>query len=1071
MNFKSNKRKSTSFQTWKFFSLVLMLSLWGVAPFLQASTNTLPPENQRIIKGIVVDETNEPMVGVSIMEKGTTNGTITDINGAYQIKVNADAKLVFSYIGYVAKELASAAAVKVQLLPDSKQIDEVVVVGYANQSKKSVVGSIAQVSGETLKSKGGVANLSNALSGSIPGVTVMTVAGNPGGSSDFGGDPQILIRGKATWNNASPLILVDGMERNMNDVEINEIETFSVLKDASATAVFGVKGANGVILITTKRGAVGKPKVNIEISSATKYLSKVEKVLGSYDALLARNYALVHELALPVSPGWGIYYTPARALEMYKNQIDPEKYPSVDWQEEMLRDNAKSTKYGVNISGGTEFVKYFTSLAYTYDGDMLATENENTRGYSPEFRYDRYNFRTNLDFNLTKTTIFKVSLSGYFGKQQESGGSIHNMWYGVYKHSPTSVPRYSDGMYGSDEATSERFGYNSFRDLNTNGTKTNTRTSIISDFELNQKLDFITKGLSFRGRFSFDNYFATTGRNIEDKYVYTTKRYNTPTEEWQYNAPTLEGHGFDWFPTPLGYTSENPKGSATKRNLYYEASINYTRKFGKHNIGAMALFSREKFATGSSFPNMREDWVGRVTYDYDGRYLVEVNGAYNGSEKFGPEYKFDFFPSLALGWRLSEEEFIKEKAPFISNLKLKYSLGQVGNDRLSGVGQWPFVTSWVSGYPTGLGGDASQNFGYPTGIVSPYPVYREGVPGNPELHWEASTKQNIGAEFGLFKGLITGTFDYFTENRRDILVGSTERTIPEYVGGTAPAANLGQVKSHGMEIDLKIQKTFGKVNLWASYNWTEAINRIIKKEDPQLAPAYQKQAGYSIGQTGKDALKNDIAMQVVDHIITSWDDMYKGVMYESSTTNGNMLPGDYRMYDYNSDGFINGLDNIPLDYTKYPQNTYGFAFGADYKGIALMVQFYGNYNVSVNEGQLAEFDFNAPVIYKSLLDRSFTPEYQNSNADYRALQINRKAPNGNAMMYDASFLRLKTAELSYTLPKSWVKKVSMENVRIYANGNNLIFWSKLPIDVEGDDAEIKRYPNTKQINLGLNVTF
>jgi TonB-linked SusC/RagA family outer membrane protein len=733
---------------------------------------------------------------------------------------------------------------------------------------------------------------------------------------------------------------------------------------------------------------------------------------------------------------------------MYRNQTDPEKYPSVDWQDQMLRDNAKSTKYGVNISGGTDFVKYFTSLAYTYDGDMLATENTNNRGYSPEFRYDRYNFRTNLDFTLTKTTNFKVSLSGYFGKQQESGGSIHGMWYGVYKHSPTAVPRYSDGSYGSDELSSERFGINSFREVNTNGSKTNTRTSIISDFELNQKLDFITKGLSFRGRFSFDNYFATTGRNITDNYTYITKRYDIPTEAWQYNVPTLAGHGFDQFPSPLGYTSETPNGGSTKRNLYYETSINYSRKFGKHNVGAMALFSRERFATGSSFPSMREDWVGRVTYDYDGRYLLEVNGAYNGSEKFGPEYKFDFFPSLALGWRVSEENFIKENVPQISNLKIKYSLGQVGNDRLSGVGQWPFVTTWVSGYPTGLGGDASQNFGYPTGVVSPYPVYREGTPGNPDLHWEASTKQNIGVEFGFFKDLITGTFDYFKEHRTDMLVGSGQRNIPEYVGGVAPAANIGEVKSHGMEVDVKIQKKFGKVNLWASYNWTQAINTIIKKEDSQLAPSYQKQAGFSIGQSRS---------QVIDHIVTSWDDMYKGVMYESSSTNAYMLPGDYRMLDYNSDGIINGLDNIALEYTQYPQNTYGFALGGDYKGISLMVQFYGNYNVNTNQGQLAEFDFNAPIIYQSLLDRSFVPEYQNSDVSYRALQIKRNAPSGNGMLYDASFLRLKTAE--------------MQNVRIYANGNNLLFWSKLPYDVEGDDAEIKRYPNTKQINLGLNVTF
>lgn len=448
--------------------------------------------------------------------KGTTNGTITDVDGNFVITVSKpEAVLQFSYIGYNTVEIKSTdAKMKVVLEESSQMIDEVVVVGYGAQKKESVVGSIAQVKGENLKSRGAVSNITDALSGTMPGVTVMTSNGNPGGGGEFGEDSQILIRGMNTWNNAQPLVLVDGMEREMNDVDVNEIENFSVLKDASATAVFGVKGANGVILITTKRGQQGKAKVSVEANFAIKSLSKVEKPIGSYEGLLARNYAVVNELPVYGDQYWQ-FYTSNRMLEKYRTGVDPEKYPNVDWQDVMLRDAAYASKYNLNISGGTDFVKYFTSAGYVYEGDIFDTTQG--RGYKPEFRYDRFNFRTNLDFTLTKTTTFKVNLSGYYGKQQTPGGGIHNMWYGVYKYDPAgAVPIYSDGTYGADYAPSDRLGFNSLFFMNTFGSKVLNRTSITSDFELKQDLDFITKGLSVRGRFSYDNYFTSRGTEVKD---------------------------------------------------------------------------------------------------------------------------------------------------------------------------------------------------------------------------------------------------------------------------------------------------------------------------------------------------------------------------------------------------------------------------------------------------------------------------------------------------------------------------------------------------------------------------
>jgi TonB-linked SusC/RagA family outer membrane protein len=1084
MNFKSNQSKSTFLLCKKYYSVVVLILLWGFSTHLVASNQAQKPtevtQQKKSVKGTVLDETNAPMIGVSVVEKGTTNGTVTDLNGNFELKIStSNAKIVLSYIGYEAKELTiQNSDLKVQLLPFSKNIEEVVVVGYASQKKQSVVGSIAQTTGDALKTRGGVTDMANALSGAMPGVTVLTPAGTPGGGA--GSDPLILIRGMNTWNDASPLVLVDGVERKMNDVDMNEVASVSVLKDASATAVFGVRGANGVILITTKQGSSGKPKVNLEMNTAFKSVSKVEKQLGSYDALLARNYALVNELPLPMpQANWNTYYTPDRILGYFKDQTDPLKYPDVDWASYMLRPYTKTDKYAFNISGGTDFVKYFTSISYVADGDILKSV-PNPKGYTPEFNYKRYNFRTNLDFNLTKTTQFKVNLSGYYGKQQAPGSGIGAIASGIYRHTPTSIPVYPDGTFGSDEATSDAYGVNVFRLLQISGTKSTGRTSLTSDFELTQKLDFITKGLTVKAKYSYDNYFTTTGVDITDNENVVTKRFDIPTNTWVTTSPNIGTDGFDVFPSPLGYSAENT-GNGTQRHVYYDISLNYNRSFGKNNIGALALFSRQEAVTGTNWPVKREDWVARVTYNYDEKYLAEVNGAYNGSDQFGPGHKFSLFPSLALGWRISEEKFLKDNLPQISNLKVKYSLGLVGNDNLRDI-QWGYLTTWRNWDRANTADGAFQQFGYPNFGYSPYysnitdnklpnPVYLEGTPGNPNLQWEMARKQNIGVELGLFDGLFTGTADFFNEHRWNVLmVGSTITAYPTYVGAIAPPSNLGIIDSRGMELEFKLQKKFKKVNLWASYNWTQAINNIVSKADPELAPDYQKQAGYSINQ-------NNTIMTA--GIMTSWDQMYTVAGYDGSIGNNkNGIPGDIYLVDFNSNGVIDKYDAAPNGYSSYPQNTYGFSLGGDYRGFSIMVQFYGVYNATLMQGMTYEFINNSPTITQLTLDRTYQPEYQNGTPDYPSLSIKRTSLKGNnilgygsSMNFDASYLRLKTAEFSYTVPKAFSKKFLIENMRFYVNGNNLFFWSKLAVDIEGVSPSTTVYPNSKNINLGLSITF
>jgi TonB-linked SusC/RagA family outer membrane protein len=1026
-----------------------------------------PQEKPVRISGIVLDENNQSVIGANVIVDGGLTGTITDIDGRFEMEVpTTKGRLRISYVGYEPKyvNINQNDNLRVVIEPMLKALEEVVVVGYGTQRKETLIGSVAQVTSDKIKERGVVSNITDALSGSMPGVTVMTSTGIPGGQGHTSWETasSILIRGTSTWNNSSPLVLVDGVERNMNDVDINEIESFSVLKDASATAVFGVKGANGVILITTKRGVIGKPKVTFESNVSVKTVSLLNGPVGSYEALLARNYAIVNDLAIGGNDQWN-KYTPERILNYYRDGVEPEKYTNVNWFDFMTRDYAVSSKYNMTISGGTDFVKYFTSVGYLQDGDILNTSHPTSKGVAPEFRYDRFNFRNNFDFNITKTTQLAVNLSGYVGKQQAPSGNYPAIMGGLVNTNPNSpLPIYSDGVYGATDPITTNL--NSYRVLMTNGTSVYNRNAFKSDFELRQKLDFFTKGLMLKARFSFDNYYSSRGREVNDDGGYLSKYWDNVTNQWVYEFPNTTT-GFEFVPTPLEYRNEyidNSAAQQTLRNLYYEVGLNYTRKFDSHRIGALALMSRENFVTGSNWPNKREDWVGRVTYDFEGKYLFEFNGAYNGSAKFGPEYRFDFFPSIGGGWRVSEEQFFKRLVPQITNMKIKYSIGLIGNDNFRGMGMWPFITSYVDNP------DRLARFGSNVLTDTPYgTAFREGIPGNPFLRWETARKQDMGIEFDLFNGIVSGSVNWFDEYRYNMLIAGKERSIPDYYGAVPSAVNSGEVRSNGMEVELTFRKKIGQFNMWISGNWTKAKNEILFKEDPALQPAYQKNEGFSIGQT---------KLYVVDGIINSWDDLYTGVLYESAYNNNtNLIPGDYRMLDYNADGIINTLDIIPDGYANYPQNSYAFSFGGDYNGLSFSLQFYGVYNSSIRAAERLEFENVVPVIYPEMIKNTWTPEYGNSNPTWRALNTVRNVTKGsmlgNSTLYDASFLRLKTAELGYIIPKKWLSSLSIERCRIYMNGNNLFLLSKMPFDVEGINYDYRSYPTTKLFNMGMQLTF
>jgi len=1058
----------------KYKKLFATLMLLFMCSIFYGQTNT--------VSGKTIDETGLPLPGVSLIVEGTKNGAVTDFDGNYKIKANINDILIFSYVGFITQKVrVNGKTLNVSMKNNVAALTEVIVVGYGTQKKETVVGAIGQLSGSELTKRGNLTNMTDALSGSIAGVTVLSSSGIPGGAIDGNyNESQILIRGKGTWNNASPLILVDGVERTFNDIEPNDVKTITVLKDASATSIFGVKGGNGVILITTKRGTKSDAQFKIDANVSFKSISRVPRTLEAYAASKAKNYAIIN--GLPVRPTDWVGFKSDQELEYYRNGQYPDAYANRDWTESMLEDYAITSKITASVSGGNDFVKYFGSLGYITDGDILKTSNIG-QGYDPDFKYDRFNFRTNLDFALTKTTKLEVNLNGYYGTQSRAGVDVFGFWYGVYaKPWTTPILQYEDGTYGQG-IEYERFGQNSFVQLNTGGIDVQNRGEINSSFKLEQNLDVITKGLKITGELAYDNYYSTLGAGIADdgmltKYVspdyYTSTDPNKDIKNFtQYFYPgdyISSTHGFEYLEAPLVYEKERTDSKAAqsvRNHLLYRINLNYNRKFGKHDVSGLALFSRDEVRNyaKNGWPSKREDWAGRVTYAFDKRYSIEVNGAYNGSEKFGVGYKFDFFPSVGLGWTISNEPFFADAKKFINNFKIRYSDGIVGNDNANGIGQWPYFTSYNTGgvnntAVSSTNAGAVQNAPFGDGAIYNGPqIYQQGTLGNPDLHWETARKQNLGFEFAFFDDKFSMSLDLFKEERDDIIVFADQRKVPVYFGATAPAANIGITKSNGYEFVANYRNNINKFNYWASFNFTYVKDEIIKKEDPELLPEYQKAAGFQIDQTRSS---------LASGIINSWDQMYTGVV---GLNNTQLLPGDYRIIDYNADGFIDGRDTVAYGFPSRPQSTYGFALGGDYKGFSLSVNFYGQYNVTQNVG-LDEFSFNAPVIYQDQLDNTWLPEYGNANPTFRALNYGgRSSSNASYNERDGASLRLKTAELGYTLPSVFIKKMGLSAMRFFVNGNNLILWSDLPVDIEGQDYDIRNYPVTKQVNLGLSATF
>ncbi len=1040
---------------------------------------------QITVTGNVVDEGGLPLPGVSVIIKGTTTGTVTNMDGNFSISnVNSNNVLVFSFVGMAIQEftVGNQTTINVVMAEQTIGIEEVVAVGYGVQKKESVVGSIAQATEEELKRTGNVTDLRQALSGNLPGIVALTSSGEPGGVTTGESATNIFIRGQNTWNGGQPLILVDGVERDMNNIDVNEVETISVLKDASATAVFGVKGANGVILITTKRGKAGKTVLNFNYVGTSIMLSRQPDKLDSYDAMMAKNEIIEREGVLN-QPSWNAY-VPYEIVQRYQKPQSAEYaviYPNVDWEDAMFKDMGFSHRATVSARGGSKSVKYYGLLAYTHEGDMFE-DFDNQKGYEPNYNFDRFNFRSNIDFQLTKSTKLQFNLSGYYSQKNtnwNNEGSTSRadwwMWAATYYIAPNLfIPMHEDGRWGAYQEGANNT-LNPLAVVYNIGIRETRTTQLNSDFVLDQDLDFITPGLKFRANLYYDNSVRSEGgiydaansiraneanTNVPFKQIYPML-YEGPDQdpsEYTLLLPVSDEE-YDWVLRPWSIRAEDIKDAnwsgyiPVTRRLSYQGQLNYARTFKEHSVSAMGVFKREEYAQGSMFKNYREDWVFRTTYDYDSRYLFEVNGAYNGSEQFGPGYRFDFFPSLAVGWYVSNEKFFK--VDWIDRLKLRYSIGKVGDDKVSG-------SRWLYSSQLGYGGYARLNEA--SNGRSPYTFYTESVVGNPNIQWETALKTNIGFEMGVLKNMFTLDFDYFTEDRTDILMSGGSRTVPPFFGTTPPSANLGHVKSKGFEFELGFNKRINNnVGVWANFSVTHNENKVIYKDDPPLQQDHLKAEGYPIGQQ-KRLIKTEF--------YNNWDEVFASIPTE--TNDLQKLPGYYDLIDFNADGVIKNSEDIaPVGYSTIPQNTGNLSVGANYKGFSAMVQFYGVNNAN----RYIAFDNyrnNIDIVFGHVSDywskdntdaTSFLPRWQTQAENV-----------GDYYLYDASYLRLRTAEIAYSFNEAaWVKEAGFSNLRIFLNGNNLFFWSKLPDDREtthdGANDTQGAYPTTKRINFGVELTF
>ena len=995
------------------------------------------------VTGLVTDQNKEPLIGVTVSVIGGQARTITDMDGMFRLNVpqKSSTELELTYIGFKRKtvKVNGARLINVMMEEEANEFNEVVVTGYTSQKKASIIGSIETINpGELMF--GSTRTLSNNLAGKLSGVIGIQRSGEPGYD-----DSNFWIRGISTFSGSNnPLILIDGVARDLNNVDVSEIESFSILKDASASAMYGVRGANGVIVITTKRGKIGAPQVRFHLEHSINQPTKLPEFLNAPDYM-----SLLNELA--AQDGVAQPFT-QQQIDRTRSGYDPDLYPDVNWVDAITKDYAYTTRGNLDISGGSDFLRYSIVASYFKETGIL--EQDKSLIFDNATNNQQFNLRTNIDMDVTKTTMLRVNIGGYLNRFKKQRCDTDGAFGEAFRTLPFIHPaRYSDG---SIPLISNRA--NPWRTVTQQGYDFITSSKIQTLFSVEQDLKMFTPGLKAKALFSFDRWnrsrrsrtakpatvFPATGRDEEGNLIYS--QFETGDESMGSEQGTEYGN----------------------TNVYFEADLMYNRRFGKFDVDAMLLYNQQAYDDGSIQDYRKQGLAGRLSTTFDNRYVAEFNFGYNGSENFAKGKRFGFFPSFAIGWLLSEEPFMESMKPIFHKIKFRASIGQAGDDNIGGRRFAYLGTLYTEqeGYKWGTNGQRDY---IKKGIT-------EGEIGVDNLTWETVTKKNFGIELGLWN-MLDFNFDIFREDRKDIFMQRT--IIPTQTGFvTAPWANFGKVKNQGIEMTLNFHKQWTKDLFTSAYaNFTYAKNEVVEKDEPDaLKGTHRSQTGRSM---------NELWGLTAERLFT-YDDFNEdgtlkdGIPSQEGVGAVKLYPGDIKYVDVNGDGVITEEDEGFIGGTVDPRIVYGFGGVISYKNFDLNFFFQGTgdmYRVIGGQpyflpGGGTTTEGNA---YSYNLGDRWTETNQDPYAFWPRLTYGPNKNNYRASTWwkkDMSFLRCKTIEVGYTFPKAWFERFYVKSCRVFVSGNNLFCLSDFKLwDPELGTNDGLKYPMNRSVMFGIDVNF
>lgn len=1040
--------------SFKKIAMTLALILSTVAAVAQTKT----------VKGVIYEEeTGEPMPGATVSVEGSTRGVMTDLDGSFELTgVKPTDKLKFECLGKETQVLQVGTMTNfvVKLKNAANELDEVTVVAFGKQRKESVIGSISTVDVKTLKVPS--SNLTTALAGNVAGVIAYQRTGEPGqDNADF------FVRGITTFGaNTSPLILIDNIELTSTDLarlQPDDIESFSIMKDATATALYGARGANGVIFVTTKRGQEGPAKIFARVETSISAPTDVVELADPVTYMKSYNEAISTR-----DPLGELMYTYDKIEQTGKPGANRLIYPANDWYDMLFKDFATSYRANVSARGGGKVATYYVSGAYTEDTGVLKVDKRNS--FNNNIDDKNYTLRSNVDINVTPTTKLAVRLTGNFRDYQGplNGGS--DVYRQVMHSDPVLFPAYypvDDEHVGIQHIMFGNYEDGSYINPYANlvkGYKNYQRSQMIAAVQLEQDLKFITKGLSFMTLFNLTRLSEFTVNRQFNPYWYRLDRYDSYTGEYHVNR--INENGTD-------YLTYSESGKTVKNTMYSETRLNYNRSFGKHDVtGLLVLTASESLTANAgslqlSLPSRNAGLSGRFTYGFDKRYFVEYNFGYNGSERFHKSHRWGFFPSAGLAWMMSNEKWFKPLTKVVSNLKLRYSYGLVGNDNIGSSSNRFYYLSEMSMNNSGLGATfgETRNVSYNGIGVVRY--------ANEAITWEKSYKSNYALELGLFKKLDI-IAEYFTEHRTDIFMQRAD--IPNTMGLQAAVyGNIGQARSKGIDIQADYKQAWAS-GLWASAraNFTYSTGKYDVYEEPTYPESYRQHAGRSIRQTWG---------YIAERLFIDDEDAANS---PSQAAFGSQYGGgDIKYTDVNGDGVITNADMVPIGYPTSPEIIYGFGVSLGHKGFDFSVFFQGlgresfwidatsAYSTKYNKYGTAPFVNNGQLL-KAYSDSHWSEDNRDIYAlypRYSAYENHNNTQVSTWWMRDGSFVRLKQMEFGYTLPQKLTNKIHIDNLRVYFQGNNLLCWSKFKLWDPELAGEGFNYPIQRTFNIGVNVTF